>query len=193
MLTYKKNKNKNFVVVKELYPKLFAKKWKEPVAFLKDVALKEEHPFWGSGGAGREFAREILRTDSRWKWLGNRVDDFACLIEEKMRMKLNKWIFKALLDVGGLSNKLCSTEQATEWLMDRYVSELKNLFDNRYKNYIKIDEIFIESYEDGKTNCKRLPLKNKNKNENVQKVEKTKDIEKNKEKNENEKQLFLVF
>jgi len=48
------------MVAKELYPFLFAKKWKYPILFLQDVAAKEEHPFWGSGGAGREFAREIL-------------------------------------------------------------------------------------------------------------------------------------
>ncbi len=157
------------ILAKELYPALFSKKWKEPIAFLQEVAAREEHPFWGSGGAGREFAREILRTDSSWEWLSHRIDDFASLIERKMRMKLNKWIFRAMLECGGLASKLCSTEQATTWLMDRYVAELKNLFDARYKD-------FIESYVDGKTNCKRLPTKSKI--ENVQKVEKQKKEEK---------------
>jgi len=164
------------MVAKELYPFLFARKWKDPILFLQDVAAKEEHPFWGSGGGGREFAREILRTDSSWEWLSSRVDDFACLIERKMRLKLNKWIFRAMLDVGGLSTKLCSTEQAAIWLMDRYVAELKNLFDPRYKDFIEIESVFIESYVDGKTNCKRLPSKSKL--ETVQKVEKQKKEEK---------------
>ena len=164
------------MVAKELYPALFSKKWKEPIEFLQEVAAKEEHPFWGSGGAGREFAREILRIDNSWEWLSQRIDDFACLVERKMRLKLHKWIFRAMLDVGGLSTKLCSTEQATIWLMDRYVAELKNLFDQRYKDYIKIESIFIESYVDGKTNCKRLSTKSKI--ENVQKVEKQKKEEK---------------
>lgn len=160
------------MVAKELYPFLFARKWKDPILFLQDVAAEEEHQFWGSGGAGREFAREILRTDSSWEWLSSRVDDFACLMERKMRLKLNKWIFRAMLDVGGLASKLCSTEQAAIWLMDRYVAELKNLFDPRYKDFIEIESVFIESYVDGKTNCKRLPSKFKI--ENVQKVEKQK-------------------
>ena len=164
------------MVAKELYPFLFARKWKDPILFLQDVAAKEEHPFWGSGGGGREFAREILRTDSSWEWLSSRVDDFACLIERKMRLKLNKWIFRAMLDVGGLATKLCSTEQAAIWLMDRYVAELKNLFDPRYKDFIEIESVFIESYVDGKTNCKRLPSKSKL--ETVQKVEKQKKEEK---------------
>ena len=149
------------ILTKELYPALFSKKWQEPIAFLQDVAAREEHPFWGSGGAGREFAREILRTDSSWEWLSSRVDDFACLMERKMRLKLNKWIFRAMLDVGGLASKLCNTEEATKWLLDRYVAELKNLFDERYKDYIEIESVFIESYVDGKTNCKRLPSKSK--------------------------------
>lgn len=148
-------------VTKELYPILFEKKWKNPIMFLQDVAAKEEHPFWGSGGAGREFAREILRIDSSWEWLSSRVDDFASLIEQKMRLKLNKWIFRAMLDVGGLSSKLCNTEEATKWLLDRYVAELKNLFDPRYKNFIEIESVFIQSYVDGKTNCKRLARKSK--------------------------------
>jgi hypothetical protein len=159
-------------VAKELYPILFEKKWKDSILFLQDVAVKEEHPFWGSGGAGREFAREILRTDSSWEWLSHRVDDFAVLVERKMRMKLNKWIFRAMLDCGGLATKLCNTEQATTWLMDRYVAELKNLFDTRYKDFIEIESVFIKNYVDGKTNCKRLPSKSKI--ENVQKVVKQK-------------------
>lgn len=163
-------------VAKELYSILFEKKWKDPIIFLQDVASRKEHPFWGSGGAGREFAREILRTDSSWEWLSSRVDDFASLIERKMRMKLNKWIFKALLDCGGLASKLCSTEQATIWLMDRYVAELKNLFDVRYKDHIEIDMVFVVSYVDGKTNCKRVPSRSKL--ENVKKVKKQKKEEK---------------
>ena len=164
------------ILAKELYPALFSKKWQDPIAFLQDVAGREEHPFWGSGGAGREFAREILRTDSSWEWLSSRVDDFACLIERKMRLKLNKWIFRAMLDCGGLASKLCSTEQAAIWLMDRYVGELKNLFDPRYKDFIEIDTVFLENYIDGKTSCKRVPSKSKL--ENVQKVEKQKKEEK---------------
>lgn len=164
------------IIAKELYPILFAKKWKDPIIFLQDIVKTDEHPFWGSGGAGREFAREILRTDSSWEWLANRVDDFACLIEQKMRMKLNKWIFKALLDCGGLASKLCNTEQATIWLMDRYVAELKNLFDPRYKDYIEIDKVLVERYVDGETKSKRLQIKSKI--ETVQKVEKQKKEEK---------------
>lgn len=149
------------ILAKELYPSLFTKKWPDPILFLQDVAAKEEHPFWGSGGAGREFAREILRIDSSWEWLSHRVDDFASLIERKMRMKLNKWIFRAMLDCGGLATKLCNTEEATKWLLDRYVAELKNLFDSRYKDFIEIDMVFVESYQDGKTSCKKVPSKSK--------------------------------
>ena len=136
---------------KNLYANLFAKKWQDPILFVQDAAKYEDHPIWGSGGAGREFAREILKNDAKWAWLGDRIDDFANLIENRMRLKLNKWLFRALLDCGGLSKKLCSTEEASKWLMDRYVAELKNLFDKKYKNSIDIHHVFIEGYEDEKT------------------------------------------
>ncbi|MDX1808925.1 MAG: hypothetical protein R3331_05260 [Sulfurospirillaceae bacterium] len=144
---------------KELYSSLFAAKWTDPITFLQDVAMREEHQFWGAGGAGREFAREILKIDKSWEWLAFRIDDFACLIEAKMRAKIKKWIFRAMLDCGGLAKKLCDTEQAAKWLLDRYVAELKNLFDPRYKNYIDINLVQIEEYFDGRTSCKRLPCK----------------------------------
>lgn len=136
------------LLAKELYPLLFAKRWPEPIAFVEDVASKIENPFWGSGGAAREYAKEILKIHNQWQWLAYRVDDFACLIENTMRLKINKWLFKALLGCGGLAKKICSTEEAAKWLMNRYVSELKNLFDTRYKNHIDINQTQIIRYKE---------------------------------------------
>lgn len=133
---------------KELYPFLFAEKWSDPVEFVQDVASDEQNPFWGSGGAAREYAKEVLKFDNQWKWLAYRVDDFACLIENTMRLKINKWLFKALLGCGGLAKKICSTEEAAKWLMNRYVSELKNLFDTRYKNHIDVNQTQIIRYSE---------------------------------------------
>jgi hypothetical protein len=134
------------MISKELYPLLFAKRWPDPIAFVEDVASKIENPFWGSGGAAREYAKEILIIDNQWQWLAHRVDDFASLVENNMRLKLNKWLFRALLGCGGLASRICSTEEATKWLMDRYISELKNLFDPRYKNHIDLNNTIVTRY-----------------------------------------------
>ena len=131
---------------KVIYSSLFNKKWPDPIQFLEIVASSIEHPFWGAGGASREFAKEILSKDIRWQWLSYYLDDFAIQIDYIMRAKLNKWIFKAKLGSGALSKRLSNTEIAAKWLMDRYVAELKNLFDIRYKNHI--DFIIFTKYKE---------------------------------------------
>ncbi len=138
--------------VKELYPQLFTKMWPDPDLFLSSV-LQEDNPMWGPGGAGREFSKEILMKDNRWEWLGARVDDFACIIEVNMRKKLHKWIWRAQLGEGALAKRLCNTETVVKWLMDRYVAELKNLFDSRYRIYIELSEVQLTSFEESHTSA----------------------------------------
>lgn len=128
--------------VKEMYSLLFSQKWPDIDDFLYEVTL-EDHPMWGAGGAGREFAKEILKYDERWRWLAFRIDDFAVLIEESMRKKLSNWIWRSQLGIGSLSKHSDSTESIASWIMNRYVSELKNLFDPRYKNSIDPKKISI--------------------------------------------------
>jgi hypothetical protein len=132
---------------KSLYPILFSKKWLDPYEFIECVAKDANHHFWGSGGAGREFAKEILSKDDNWNWLAYRIDDFANLVEEEMRKKLSKWIWRSKFDIGGLSKHLTDTETATKWLMDRYTAELKNLFDERYKNHVRLKDCLIVNYD----------------------------------------------
>jgi len=150
---------------KTLYPALFEKKYQDPIDFVNEVANNEKHPFWGSGGAAREFAREILTKDAKWKWLGERLDDFAIITETNMRKKLKKWIFRAMLGRGSLAKNLCNTKGASKWLMDRYVAELKNLFDPRYKDNLDAKKTrivpFLEDYHSIKYSylCKRDKIK----------------------------------
>ena len=137
------------IVAKILYPPLLAKRWPDPLDFLSAAAHDINHPMWGPGGAGREFVREILSRDNSWSWLADRIDDFAGLIEETIRKKLNRWIWRSHFEVGGLWERLCDTETTAKWLMDRYVAELKNLFDAKYKNYIDINAVsLIQLHED---------------------------------------------
>ncbi|WOE70506.1 hypothetical protein RZR97_02780 [Hydrogenimonas thermophila] len=129
---------------KKLYPDLWVKKWNEPLAFLEAFATGN---YLILGGC-RDFAKEILSRDPSWKWLGERVDDFGSLVEEKMRKKVQKWIWRSYFGVGALSNRLCSTEMTAKWLMDRYVNELKNLFDKRYKDALDIQKVYVLGLEE---------------------------------------------
>jgi len=129
---------------KEMYPPLWANRWTEPLVFLEAFASGNDLILGGC----RDFAREILSRDPSWAWLGKRVDDFGALVEEKMRKKVQKWIWKSYFGVGALSSKLCSTEMTAKWLMDRYVAELKNLFDKRYKDHLDIRKVYVVGLEE---------------------------------------------
>lgn len=133
---------------KEIYSVQYAKKYPDPYEFVNGVASNLEHEFWGTGGAGREFAREILAISRSWRWLSRNIDDYALFMENDMRKKLSDWIWKSHFEKSSLANHLTNTESAACWLMDRYVNELKNLFDIRYKNHIK--RIHFTSYEEKK-------------------------------------------
>ncbi|MDD2838505.1 hypothetical protein [Sulfuricurvum sp.] len=132
--------------IKAVYVECFAKKYSNPYEFVNAIACNPNHAFWGSGGAGREFAREILSKSHSWYWLSCHVDDYALFIEDEMRKKLSLWIWNTYFEKSTLAYHLDSTESAARWLMDRYVNELKNLFDDSYDNHIK--PIKFISYEE---------------------------------------------
>jgi len=122
---------------KELYPMLFVKKWPNPDIFLEKIQ-NIEHPFWGAGGAARTFAQEILLNGNQinWRFLAERIDDISVLVEVEMLKKLPMMIWKAHLRQNAMSKHIMSTEDLTRFLLDRYVSELKNILDPRYKHHI---------------------------------------------------------
>lgn len=130
-----------------IFPDLFHEKWPDTEEFLEKI-LDHNHLMWGPGGAGREFSRLTLLQYKDWYWLAFRVDDFAGLIEESMLQKLPKWIWRAKFEIGGLYKHSHSTREITIWLMKRYMSELQNLFDKRYKNYIPINHVMIVPFID---------------------------------------------
>jgi len=129
---------------KKMYPSLWANRWHEPYGFLEAFATGDDLILGGC----RDFAREILAKDARWAWLGERVDDFGSLIEEKMRKKVQKWIWRSYFEVGALAKRLCDTETTAKWLLDRYVAELKNLFDRRYKDHLDLKKVFVVGLEE---------------------------------------------
>lgn len=123
---------------KQLYKDLLVKKYNGNtvlfIANIKDI----DSIFWG---CCRDFSKEILRTNNTWRWLSFRVDDFAKIVEEDMIYKLNKWLNK-----GSLSKQLGNLEGTINWLFDRYVNSLKNLFDGRYK--LSISPSFLSNLDD---------------------------------------------
>lgn len=139
---------------KDLYSELISKKWDNPHNFLQDVKSNTENIMWGPGGAGREFAYEILSKDMHWCWISYRIDDFAPLVEEDMRNKLSTWIWRANFGIGALSKRMYCTKAVSKWLMDRYVAMLKNLFDKRYKN--SLSPSFIVEFDENYLYTKEL-------------------------------------
>lgn len=135
-------------LIKNVYVELITARYSWVDDFLKEVLASNNHLFWG---ACRDNAREILiNAPSTWNWLADRVDDFGGFVEESIRKKLPKWLFRANLGIGGLAKHIDDISSTISWLMDRYINEMKNLFDSRYKNYIDISTVFIVDYEEGK-------------------------------------------
>jgi hypothetical protein len=118
--------------IRELYVPLFVLKVDTPEEFANQLS-DPEHPFYG---ASREYAREILSRDASWNWLANRIDDFGNEVEKNVAKKVQKWLFRAVLGNGKMP--ICNTESTVKWLFNRMISEYKNLFDKRSRNFLDI-------------------------------------------------------
>jgi len=126
-----------------LYTKLYTKKYTNTELLLNEIVKDEDHHFWA---ACRDVAEEQLK-HTRWKWLSQRIDDFALLTTQYMISRFRIWLQKARLGIGALAKHIDSLERTLEWLFARWISTIKNLFDPRYKFSIKINHIV--KYEEG--------------------------------------------
>ncbi|WP_294967045.1 hypothetical protein [Sulfurimonas sp.] len=117
---------------RELYVSLFAKKVETPEEFINQIT-DANHLFYA---AAREYVAEILSRDTSWQWLSYRVDDFGNEVEKIVAKKVQKWLFRAILQVGKMP--ICNVESTIKWLFNRMISEYKNLFDERSRNYLNI-------------------------------------------------------
>jgi len=116
----------------QIYVSLFAKKVKSSDEFI-DQITNLEHPFFG---AARDVAREILSKTENWKWLADRIDDFAAEVEKDVAKKVQKWKMRAILSTGKMP--LCDPQSTIKWLFERMVNEYKNLFNQNRKNFLDI-------------------------------------------------------
>jgi len=119
-----------------LYTLLFAKTVKSSDEFINQIT-DPNHLFYA---AARDIAREILsRTEGgRYNWLAERIDDIAKLVEVDVSKKIQKWWFKAILSNGKMP--LCDPESTIKWLFKRMLSEYKNLFDRKRKNFLDLNK-----------------------------------------------------
>lgn len=120
-----------------LYIQLFAKKMQTSDQFI-DQITDPNHQFYG---AARDIAREILSKTENWKWLSERIDDFAVIVEQDVAKKVQKWKMRAILANGKMP--LCDPMSTIKWLFERMINEYKNLFDPKRKNYLDIQKADI--------------------------------------------------
>lgn len=129
--------------LRQLYSTLLIKKYNKE-EFLLSIKNPESF-FWK---CCRDVAEETLLFSNNWNWLAQRIDDFAKIVELDYIAKLDKWKMK-----GSLSSVYHdkSFADVINWLFERYISMLKNLFNQRYKN--SLDVSFHINIDDLEQSC----------------------------------------
>ena len=123
--------------VLELITNLLTRKYSNVENLLKDLVKNEEHALFVFG---KDFAKEILSKDARYTWLVDKIDDLNNLVVKQMQNFIKKYYLEVLFPIK--LNKLTIYLQkndvaaAVKWLMERYVNNLKNLFDKRSSKVI---------------------------------------------------------
>jgi len=128
------------------------KKYNDVEQLIKDVVNDELHALWIFAA---DYATEILSRDESWKWLSYRIFDFSNIVIDKMRKDLNVFIYFSFIFKNNNLTKYKENNDITnavKWLLNRFVNELKNLFDKRSKKSLNIDNInlfYFNSFENG--------------------------------------------
>jgi len=121
---------------------LLTKKYDCVNKLLEDLAKNEEHALFIFA---KDFAKEILSKNTSWNWVIDKVDDLNSLVVKQMQNFVKNYYLNVLFVTkkNGLTTALETNNvaAAVKWLMERYVNLLKNLFDSKSKDYIKIDNI----------------------------------------------------
>lgn len=117
----------------EHYIYLFEKKYQDSITLLLSSIEDEYHLLWYMC---KDFAKKILMRDPNWQWLAIRLDDFSLLVTQYISSRMRIWIWRAGFELGALYKHLYSIKNTVRWLMSRWVSTLKNLFDIRYSYHV---------------------------------------------------------
>ena len=135
----------------KLTTKLIANKYKNVEILLKDITSNEEHALFVFA---KDFAREILQKDLKYNWLADKVDDLNSLVVKNLQNYLKTYYINVLFVTK--ANKLTiylqnnNVAAAVKWLIERYVNNLKNLFDKRSSMGLdNISYIYFNSIENG--------------------------------------------
>jgi len=135
----------------ELTTNLLTKKYNNVKDLLEDIASNEEHALFVFA---KDFAREMLARDFRYNWLIDKVDDLNSLVVKQLQDFIKKYYLNVLFvtKVNKLTIYLQKNDvkNAVAWLMQRYVSLLKNLFDKRSSKALdNISFIYFNSFKNG--------------------------------------------
>ena len=123
--------------VLKIYCKLSAKEYRSTDEIIKDIRKNDSFFI-----LAKDYAEKLLKRTANWSWLTNGVlDDLHPEAVRMMQKKVVKWDWDAKYEKGSMSKSISSTYKLCKWLFVRYVSELKNLFDERSKNYIDIKKV----------------------------------------------------
>ena len=105
----------------------------DPESLIHSAIKDKYHLLWH---ICKGYAAKMLICNSSWEWLATRIDDFSLLVTKYMCKRLPVWIWKSKFELGSLYHALDSIEKTINWLMNRWVSIIKNLFDPRYSYHI---------------------------------------------------------
>jgi len=121
----------------ELTTNLLSKKYNNVNVLLQDLASDEEHALFIFS---KDFAKEILQRDLKYAWLVDKVDDLNTFVVTNIQNFIKKYYLEVLfptkinkLTIYLQKNNVAAT---VKWLMERYVNNLKNLFDKRSSKVI---------------------------------------------------------
>jgi hypothetical protein len=126
---------------KQLLIDSIIKKYSNVEELIKDIVENEVHILWIFA---KDYAEEILKKDANWKWLSYRVFDFSSIVIDKMQKDLNTFIYFSFIFK---NNKLAKYKEANDikkavkWLLNRFVNDMKNLFDKRSSNSINFSTL----------------------------------------------------
>lgn len=117
--------------------------YQDPKTLIQSAIKDEYHLLWD---ICKDYATKILSSNSSWHWLATRIDDFSLLATQYMCKRLPLWIWKSHFELGSMYRVINNMEKTINWLMNRWISSLKNLFDTRYTYHISPN--FTISFEE---------------------------------------------